>query len=264
MKNRLFVLAAAVSAVCMLLLPAEALAWGQKGHRIVAQIAYDHLSPVARCRINKVLGAREGAVYVANWADELKSDTIYKESGDWHYQDLNPGMTDEEVIATLTNYPAEGGNLFRVKDSLIAELRKDRHSEANLRFIIHFMGDRFCPMHTAHLDDLGGNKVKMKWYGQNTNLHSVWDAKIIDSQGYSYTEYARYLENKYRKERRAIMQLTEEEIVVQNYRLCDSIYAYQETWNGNAYHYVYHWKDSMERQLYVAGIRLAMLLNELY
>ena len=151
-----------------------------------------------------------------------------------------------------------------MKDSLIAELRKNRNSEVNLRFIIHFMGDRFCPMHTAHLDDLGGNKVKMKWYGQNTNLHSVWDAKIIDSQGYSYTEYARYLENKYRKERRAIMQLTEEEIVVQNYRLCDSIYAYQETWNGNAYHYVYHWKDSMERQLYIAGIRLAMLLNELY
>ena len=211
-----------------------------------------------------MLGAREGAVYVANWADELKSDTIYKESDDWHYQDLNPGMTDEEVIATLTNYPTEGGNLFRVKDSLIAELRKNRNSEVNLRFIIHFMGDRFCPMHTAHLDDLGGNKVKMKWYGQNTNLHSVWDAKIIDSQGYSYTEYARYLENKYRKERRAIMQLTEEEIVVQNYRLCDSIYAYQETWNGNAYHYVYHWKDSMERQLYIAGIRLAMLLNELY
>ena len=62
MKNRLFLSATVVFAVCMLLLPADALAWGQKGHRIVAQIAYDHLSPVAPCRINKVLGAREGAV----------------------------------------------------------------------------------------------------------------------------------------------------------------------------------------------------------
>ena len=263
MKNRFFLCAALLAAV-FTLLPKEALAWGQKGHRIVAQVAYNHLSPVAKCRINKVLGIREGAIYFANWADEIKSDTIYPHSGDWHYQDLNPGMTEAELVATLTDYPKEGGNMFRATDSIVALLESNRKMEANLRFLIHFMGDRFCPMHTAHLDDLGGNKVKLKWFGQNTNLHSVWDAKIIDSQGYSYTEYAAYLENKYRSERKAIMRMSEADLLIQNYALCNQIYAYQESWSGNAYHYIYHWKDAMERQLYIAGIRLAMVLNRLY
>lgn len=261
MKNNLKVLLAALA---ILTIPAQAFAWGQEGHRIIAKIAYDHLSPVARCRINKVLGAREGAVYVANWADEIKSDTIYPTSGDWHYQDFNPGMTDEQVMDALVNYPAEGGNLFRATDSIIALLKDDRRMEDNLRFLVHFIGDRYCPMHTAHMDDLGGNKVKVKWFGQNTNLHAVWDGKLIQSQGYTYTEYAQYLENKYRHQRRDIRKMTEGELVVHNYHLCNEIYAYQETWNGNAYHYCYRWKDAMEYQLYIAGIRLAMILNKLY
>ena len=50
-------------------------AWGQKGHRIIAQVAYDNLSCSTRRKIDKVLGAH-GAIYLANWPDEIKSDTI--------------------------------------------------------------------------------------------------------------------------------------------------------------------------------------------
>lgn len=262
MKNRLIL--AAVLATAIVLMPAKALAWGQEGHRIIAKIAYDHLTPAARAHVNRVLGLREGAIYYANWPDEIKSDTIYPTSSNWHYQDFNAGMSDSAVIAALTDYPKEGGNLFRATDSIIALLKKDPNQLDNLRFLIHFSGDRFCPMHTAHMDDQGGNWVKVTWFQQKTNLHAIWDSKIIDSQGYTYTEYASYLEHKYGKQRKVIRKMTEEEIVVNNYHLCNEIYAYQETWNGSPYKYVYRWKDAMEWQLYVAGIRLAKLLNKLY
>jgi len=233
-----------------------ALSWGQKGHRIIAQIAYDHLSKKTKKQVDAVMGER-GMIYWANWPDEIKSDTIYPTSYDWHFQDFDGGMSDEQIVAALTDYPKEGGNLFRALDSLIREEK----TEHNLRFIVHLSGDRYCPMHMAHMDDKGGNKVKMKWFRQETNLHTVWDEKLIDSRGYSYTEYAQMLEDTYGHERAQIEQATDAELLVQSYHITEAIYAYQKTWDGNTYHYIYRWHEPMEHQLYIAGIRLAKLLN---
>ena len=126
------------------------------------------------------------------------------------------------------------------------------------------MADRFCPMHVAHLDDKGGNAVKMKWFGQNTNLHSVWDAKIIDSKGFTYSEYAAYLHDVYSKQKKAVRKMTDEETILQTYHLTDAVYQYHTTWNGNAYHYSYYWMDEMEWQLYTAGVKLAQALNRIF
>ena len=119
-------------------------------------------------------------------------------------------------------------------------------------------------MHVAHLDDKGGNAVKMKWFGQNTNLHSVWDGKIIDSKGFSYSEYAAYLHNVYGSKKREVLKLTDEQTLLQTYHITDDIYQYHTTWNGNAYHYTYHWTAPMEWQMYVAGVKLAQSLNMIY
>lgn len=241
----------------------QLLAWGQDGHRIIAQIAYDNMNCRARKQVDKVLG-KHGIMYTANWPDEIKSDTIYPTSYDWHFQDMNPGLNDSALVAMLTDYPAEGGNLFRAMDSLSNVLRSDRTNRDALVFLIHFMGDRFCPMHTGHIDDLGGNRVKVKWFGRNTNLHAIWDSKIIDARGYSYSEYAQYIQDKLGKQRDTIRKMSDEDVLRHNYHLTEAIYEYQTTWNGNAYHYVYHFAEDMEYQLYASGIKLAQLLNTIY
>ena len=238
-------------------------AWGPTGHRVITQIAYDNLTCRARHRVDRVLGEK-GIVYWSTWADNIKSDTIYPHSYDWHYQDFDPGMSDSAVIATLTDYPKVGGNLFRAMDSLTNLLRHDRNNADALKFLVHLMGDRFCPMHTAHLDDLGGNRVSVEWFRQPRNLHWVWDEGIINAVGYSYTEYAEYIELRYADQKKAIRHMTWEELLLHNYHFTEEIYAYQETWNGNAFVYTYHFAQPMEWQLYAAGIRLAMLLNEIY
>ena len=250
--------------LCLLALPTgQLLAWGSTGHRIVAQVAYDNLNCRARRRIDRILG-KHGIVYWANWADNIKSDTIYPNSHDWHYQDFEPNMTDSAVLSTLIHYPTVGGNLFRASDSLINLLRHDPKNVDALRFIIHLTGDRFCPMHTGHLDDLGGNRVKLTWFKEPYNLHRVWDEGIINAVGYSYSEYAEYLENRYNRQKRYIRHLTDEELLLHNYHLTEEIYAYQTTWNGNAFVYIYHFVPALEWQLYAAGIRLSMIVNELY
>ena len=267
MKRTILLIIACVCA-CAYSLPA--LSWGQEGHRIIAKIAYDHLSKKTQKSVDAILGNR-GIIYWANWPDEIKSDTIYKQSikDGWHYQDFAGGMSDSLVADALIHYPAEGGNLFRALDSLEREIVESQKSkvkskEHTLRFIIHLSGDRYCPMHMAHMDDKGGNAVKMKWFSNHTNLHSVWDTKLIDSQGYSYTEYAQMIEDMYGKERKAIEAATEEELLLQTYHLTEAIYAYQENWDGNTYHYIYRWHTDCEKQLYIAGIRLAKLLNSIF
>ena len=246
-----------------------AFGWGQKGHRIIAQIAYDNLTPKARKAVDKAMGDH-GMIYQANWSDEIKSDNIYPESikNGWHFQDFNAGMSDSLVADALTHYPTKGGNLFRVLDSLTLEMTAEPVQAVNvdhvLRFIVHLSGDRYCPMHIAHMDDRGGNDVRMKWFREGTRLHTVWDTHLIESQGYSYTEYADKLERDFKGIKKVIEQMSDEELLIDSYHMTDAIYKYQEVWDGNTYHYIYTWKQPMERQLYVAGIRLAKLINGIY
>ncbi len=261
--NRTLLSLLLVVCACAYALPV--FSWGQEGHRIIAKIAYDNLSRHARKSVDRILGS-QGIIYWANWADEIKSDTIYPESirDGWHYQDFSGGLKDEVVADALVNYPAEGGNLFRALDSLVAVLRDGRGDVHTLRFLVHLSGDRYCPMHVAHMDDKGGNAVKMKWFGRDTNLHSVWDEKLISSQGYSYTEYADKLERDYADRKREIEQASDADLLIYSYHITEEIYRYQQTWDGNSWHYVYRWHEPMEYQLYIAGIRLAKVLNEIY
>ena len=269
MKRNLLILICALCA-CAYSLPV--FSWGQEGHRVIAKVAYDHLTKKAKQHVDDVLGKR-GMIYWANWPDEIKSDTIYPQSikDGWHYQDFDGGLSDSIVLDALVHYPAEGGNLFRALDSLTNELvagqkAKEKSKVHTLRFVVHLTADRYCPMHTAHMDDKGGNAVKMGWFSKNnnTNLHTVWDTKLIESQGYSYTEFAQMLEDKYGARKQAIEQMSDEELLLHNYHFTEAIYAYQATWDGNTYHYIYHWREPLEEQLYMAGIRLAQLLNTIY
>lgn len=239
-------------------------AWGQKGHRIVAQVAYQYMSKRAIKQVDKVLG-KHGMVYWSNWPDEIKSDTeLHQTSFSGHYQDLPGGLTDEDVLRTLTDYPTHGGNLWRLRDSVLQVLRTHPSDHDALVFLVHLTGDSYCPMHLGHEDDLGGNKVKMRWFGEKTNLHRVWDQNLIESQGYSYTEYAQYLCDKFVAERQPTEEATVEQMVLDTYHLTQLIYSYQNDFDGSTYHYIYRWHTDCERQLYRAGVRLAKILNDLY
>lgn len=241
----------------------QILGWGQKGHRIVAQVAYDNLTPTAKEKIDKTLGIR-GLVYWANWADEIRSDPAFKHCYTWHYQNLDPGLTDEEVAKCLTKHPNRSGNLFNALDSLENVLRSDPYNTDALRFVIHFIGDFYCPMHLARQDDMGGNKVQVKWFKQNSSLHSIWDGTLINNMGYSYTEYAQFLEDTFSGKKNEIEKASNEEMLIKNYRFTQEIYEYLDTWQGNTYEYIYHFTPKLNWQLYTCGIRMAMLLNEIY
>ena len=57
-------------------------------------------------------------------------------------------------------------------------LSKDKRAEA-LKFLVHFVGDIYRPMHVSFASDRGGNRVKTDYNEEQPNLHSVWDPWLI-------------------------------------------------------------------------------------
>ena len=135
--------------------------------------------------------------------------------------------------------------------------------------IVHMVGDLHCPMHAGRLSDRGGNGVKVKWFGQNTNLHSVWDSKIVESaRKWHYTEWTEQLDRKSRKFKKEVMQGSYEEWFNRTVENAASIYEYVENLdqeNPNlSYQFVYDFSPLLDESLLLGGYRLAYVLNTIF
>ncbi len=45
-----------------------------------------------------------------------------------------------------------------------------------LKILTHLLGDLHQPLHLGHASDRGGNEVKIKFFDNETKLHSAWDS----------------------------------------------------------------------------------------
>lgn len=232
------------------------------GHRIIARIAYDNLSDKAREETNKVLGTR-GIIYQASWADELRSDSTYEYSYPWHYQNLKQGLTNDSLQNLWNNPTAEGEHLFMAIQSMIRRLKKNKDDSEALKFLVHFIGDLHQPLHLGREEDLGGNKIKMTWFGKPVNVHQVWDQYLIDSRKMSSLEYAQFLEDKFEPQNETFKKYNFMDAIESSYSIAQEIYSYDMT-DTNPYHYSYHFVNVADTMLYRAGILLAKTLNDLY
>ena len=162
--------------------------WGKTGHRTTGEIAQAHLSRRAQKAINKLLNGHSLA-FVANHGDDIKSDPAYRKYSSWHYVNIDP-----EATAYDPETASEDGDLIMGIRKCI-DVLKDKNSskedkQFHLKMLVHFVGDLHQPFHIGHASDLGGNRINVKWFGKKTNIHSVWDSKMIDSYQMSYTELA--------------------------------------------------------------------------
>jgi len=167
-------------------------AWGLTGHRVVAEIAYTRLSANAKQAVKEILG-RETLTRISTWPDEIRSDGDEKlrHTLAWHYID----MPDGETLATAARSP--GGDALSALQDMEKILRSRSAERAQKRdalsFVVHLVGDIHQPLHVGNARDRGGNTCMVRFFGERTNLHAVWDAGLIDRLQLSYTEYARFL-----------------------------------------------------------------------
>lgn len=240
----------------------SALAYDALGHRIISDIAYANLSTKARKQCDAVLGVR-GIIYASTWADEVRSDKKYNYSYKWHYQNLKDSMTFTDLEVLFKSPTAEGEHLFFAIDEMKKRIQKDKTDAEALKFLVHFMADLHQPMHLGRAEDLGANKMKMNWFGKETNLHAVWDGMITEGQKMSFTEYSRFLQDKFENQKALKQKQKLTEAVFETYKLRTDIYAYG-TDDKNNYLYIYNFGKRNDEMMYNAGLQLAKMLNSLY
>ena len=250
----------------------SAFAWGPKGHDVVAAIAEQHLTKKARKALDELLDGKS-IVYFSSWMDSIQNSPYwengYNQTKTWHYGNVDKGLTYQ----TMAKNPA--GDVVTGLEFLTKELTEnfdnltDSMKVDYVKMIVHMVGDLHCPMHAGRLSDRGGNGMKVRWFGQNTNLHSVWDSKMIDSaRKWNYSEWVEQLDRTDKKFKKSVMCGTYEEWFVDTVEGAASIYEYVENMgveNPNlSYKYVYEFSPLLEDRLLVGGYRLAYVLNMIF
>lgn len=257
--KKLFVL------VLFFCLPFSSMAWGVLGHRIVGQIADTYLTKQTKKEIYKILG-NESIAMCSNWPDFIKSDPSMKYLDPWHYINLKSGLGETE----LKNYLASDTvtDAYTRINWLTAQLKNKKLDPEKkifyLRFLVHLVGDLHQPMHIGRFEDLGGNRIKVNWFKEPTNLHSVWDSKLVDFQQLSYTEYAASINFSTKAQRVAWQSEPVSEWIWQSYRHAEKIYGDIKPDDNLSYNYNFKFIGVVNQQLLRGGVHLAGLLNEIF
>jgi hypothetical protein len=249
-------------------LPLQTIAWGQLGHRVVAQIADSYLSPKARLELQKIMG-NESLAMAANWADFIKSDPNYRYLSTWHYVDLTAGAPFDQSALYLKTDTIP--NAYNKLNFMIKELKTNKALTADkkllyVRMIIHIVGDIHQPFHAGRADDQGGNKVQLMWGSEQTNMHSVWDSKLIETQQYSYTEYANNLNHTTAAQRAEWQKTDLIHVIYESNQIAESLYGEIKEPNQkiNVYNYIFLHIHTAEEQMLKGGVRLAGILNGIF
>ena len=149
-----------------------------------------------------------------------------------------------------------------------------------LMFILHIVGDLHQPLHTV-LEGGGGNSHKVVYFGVLTDMHKVWDTKLIESHIYregwtmpgGVRKYADALGQQINSQGASAFAEDDRErwVVEAHAAAIDVAYGRRPAQktaevNGRKYHslrstYFGHGIKAVETQLKRGGVRLANLLN---
>lgn len=280
-SNRLKLPAAGLALIAAIAMhSSDVQAWGGQGHRLVALIAFNHLTAVARQNVAWLLG-RQSLADIASWADSRVSDE--QQTAPWHYLDIPPEATGYNRDRDCPRQPgvAAGSRNDKWRDCAVdrityfeqrlADTSLDRLDRGTaLKYLVHFVGDLHQPFHALGVGR-GGNDVLVKVFGSENcgndpahtipcNLHSVWDSRLLAHRQLDEAPYLIVLERLIAEKRLASQPPgTPEEWAVQSWRLGKAALVSQGADINETYY-----KTNIpiiETRLAQAGVRLAAVLN---
>jgi len=159
------------------LAPSIAFGWGEDGHRVVCQIAFEELTTAARSEVNRLLALDPGF-------DSFADSCLFADSPERirfldHFMNL-PRST--RVITTAECPLAESCVISAIHNDFLV-LQNAAASDAEkllaLKLLGHWVGDVHQPLHVSFQDDRGGNSNNIDVDDHRVNLHGVWDYQII-------------------------------------------------------------------------------------
>lgn len=235
--------------------------WGSTGHRTVGKIAEDYLNRKTKRKIAELLGGQSLAL-VSTFGDDIKSDRNYDKFYTWHYVNMPFGVKYEDSEKNPNGDLVSG--IETCKKMILDKNTSKEEKVFYLKFLVHLIGDLHQPMHVGRAEDKGGNTIQVRWFDDGTNLHSVWDSKMIGHFNMTYSELANNAD-----------RISKEQVkFLQNGTITDwanetqtfAIKAYGSVKIGEKLRYSYNYDNFglVRSQLQKGGIRLAKVLNELF
>lgn len=237
-------------------------AWSQKGHDVTAAIAEKHLTPATAAAVDSIFDGMS-MVYWSNWLDNASHTPEYAYSKPWHYCNVDP---DERYETRRVAPDGDAVSAIRYSIGILADTLRSKEDKAlALKMLIHIMGDMHQPMHMGRKVDLGGNRIKVKHFGKDSNLHSVWDGSILESgHRWSYSEWRDQIDRATPAEQAVIISGNIDDWARHTYEIAQDVYADFPDGRRISYGHVAKWTPVIEVQLLKAGLRLAHTLNTLF
>ncbi len=264
------------------LAPGETRAWGAVGHEIICKVAYERLSDAGRALVEAIRA--EGGLDESDefpetcvWPDKVRS-TAFRGTRQFHFLNAPKGAPSIDltrdcaaldcVTAAVQRYAA-----IVAREPLDLDIKRRERAEA-LRFLGHFVGDLHQPLHVGHTEDLGGNRLRVTWFGDGGSfvrpmqLHYIWDVPLLERAGYTSPESAEILERRLaRQDASAWMDFDLIGWTAQS-RALGETYAYRHadgsevrTGDDLGQEYFDHAWGTAELQLMRAAVRLAYLID---
>jgi len=255
-----------LAGVCALAPVHEAVGWGASGHSTVAEIAQRRLHPYARRQVKRLLGGEKSLASIASWADDIV--LLRPNTFNWHFVNIPYDAADYVPARDCADTPKGDCviNAIARSRAVLADARAPAQQRAEaLKFLVHFVGDLHQPLHVTDRDDAGGNKVAVTFFGTPMSLHAVWDYGIIDKHTFDWGQYVDEIERNWiaGKDLVRLQRGSPVDWALDAHKLAvDVVYVLPEDFKlGDDYYR--RALPVVDRQLALAGVRLAALLNEI-
>ncbi|MFD0767157.1 S1/P1 nuclease [Mucilaginibacter lutimaris] len=236
------------------------ISWGYKGHRAIATIAQNHLTSNTAYVVSAYLKG-EAMADVATWADENKD----QKTAAWHYLNLPLGLSYDVFKKQVTQ---SDNNVYTAILKTEASL-KDKNLSADeknaaLKYLIHLIGDAHQPMHVSRKEDKGGNTIQLRFDNKGTNLHSLWDSKLIDREGLSEADIVKNYDVATAAQIKQWQSDSPMEWLWESYQISTELYKMAKPGQTIDDAYYQKYIQVIHKRVDQAGIRLAGELNKLF
>ncbi|TWU27559.1 S1/P1 nuclease [Bythopirellula polymerisocia] len=177
-----------------------AFAWNALGHKVIAEIAWETLSPEKQSKIADTLKRhpryaedfrdletdQEIFLHAATWPDIARGirgpDRDKFDKPIWHYVNFPIGDGKTNLATNPKESKSISWNVMQATNFCESVVNSDAPPQEKAlaySWLLHLVGDAHQPMHSTALfserfpkGDRGGNSLKL---AKGQNLHSVWD-----------------------------------------------------------------------------------------
>lgn len=194
------------------------LAWDERGHALVAQVAAHYLTPAVRKEVDAILKADtdplapHDMVSTATWADRYRDSKAlaqYEATANWHFASIyanRPSIPEACFGHTglAAGTPASKGSanacvidkIDQFRDELADRSTPPTERLLALKYLLHLVGDIHAPLHVADMHNQFGKVIQVVAADGSVTpgtLFGYWDTALVRRLGSQQDEVAKDL-----------------------------------------------------------------------